>query len=169
MVIEVRAFRSDDEEAVERVNLAAFETAGEARLVRLLRASASPLVELVAEENGEIIGHILFSPVTLSADADFHAMGLAPMAVVPDRQRQGIGGALIRAGLEQCRELAQGAVFVLGHPDYYPRFGFVAASRFGISSPYEVPDPVFMALELEPAALADKAGEMRYHPAFDSL
>ena len=169
MAIEIRAFEGGDEDAVERVNLAAFETADEARLVRRLRASANPLVELLAEDNGEIVGHILFSPITLSADANFRAMGLAPMAVVPGRQRQGIGGALVRAGLERCRELGQGAVFVLGHPEYYPRFGFVAASHYGITSPYEVPDPVFMALELEAGALAGKAGKMRYHPAFDSL
>jgi putative acetyltransferase len=169
MEIEIREFDRGDEDAVERVNLAAFETAAEAGLVRRLRASAQPLVELVAEEDGEIVGHILFSPATLSADADFAAMGLGPMAVIPERQRQGIGSALLRAGLQGCRELGRGAVFVLGHPDYYPRFGFVAASRYGISSHYDVPEPVFMALELVPGALAGKAGKMHYHPAFDSL
>jgi putative acetyltransferase len=169
MVIEVRDFVDGDEDAVEAVNRAAFETGLEAALVRQLRAAANPRVELVAVDADEIVGHILFSPVTLSADRHFPAMGLAPMSVLPAHQRHGIGSALLRAGLECCRQLGQRAVFVLGHPEYYPRFGFVPASAYGISSTYEVPDPVFMALELEPGALSDKAGQMRYHPAFDEL
>ena len=134
MSIEIREFHHRDNDAVERVNRAAFETAAEAGLVRRLRASARPLVELVAEDDGEIVGHIVFSPATLCADTDFPAMGLGPMAVIPEHQRQGVGSALLRAGLERCRELGRGAVFVLGHPEFYPRFGFVPASRYGISS-----------------------------------
>lgn len=165
----IRTQTADDDSAVWQINKAAFPTPAEAGLVERLNAEAEPLVSLVAEEHGALVGHILFSPVALAADSDFFAMGLGPMAVLPNRQRRGIGGALLRAGLDACRELGCRAVFVLGHPDYYPRFGFVAASRFGINSQFEVPDDAFMALELEPDALSGKAGEMRYHPAFDAL
>jgi putative acetyltransferase len=96
-------------------------------------------------------------------------MGLAPMAVLPARQRQGIGSALVRDGLGRCRELGYEAVVVLGHPGYYPRFGFVPASRFGIGCEYDVPAEVFMALELVPGALRGKPGTIRYHPAFAEL
>jgi putative acetyltransferase len=87
------------------------------------------------------------------------------MAVTPTRQRAGIGSALVRAGLDACRQSGARGVIVLGHADYYPRFGFVPASRFGLRSDYEVPDEVFMALELEPGGLAGAAGLAHYHPA----
>jgi len=165
----IRAQTADDDSAVWQVNKSAFPTPVEAGLVERLRTEADPVVSLVAEDDEGVLGHILFSPVSLSADPDFFAMGLAPMAVMPNRQRQGIGAALIREGLEACRQLGCRAVFVLGHPDYYPRFGFVAASRFGIECQFEVPDEAFMALELEPGALKGLAGKMHYHPAFDAL
>ena len=97
-------------------------------------------------------------------------MGLAPMAVAPARQRQGVGSALARAGIAACRDLGFGAVIVLGHPEYYPRFGFVPASRFGLRSEYDVPDDVFMAMELKPGALHGRGpGTIRYHPAFGNV
>jgi len=168
-MMQIRAQSADDSSAVWQVNKAVFPTPAEAGLVERLRAEADPVVSLVADDDGAIIGHILFSPVRLSADPGFPAMGLAPMAVLPGRQGQGIGSALLRIGLDECSKLGCRAVFVLGHADYYPRFGFVPASRFGITSQYEVPDEVFMALELEPGALAGKAGGMHYHAAFDAL
>ena len=92
------------------------------------------------------------------------------MAVVPDRQRHGVGSALAEAGIAACREDGYEAVIVLGHPDYYPRFGFVPASRFGLRSEYDVPDDVFMALELTPGALHGRGpGTIRYHPAFGNV
>ena len=162
----VRSERSGDAAAIRDVNLAAFETAVEADLVDALRVQASPLVSLVADDAGTITGHILFSPVTLSGSSDLKIMGLAPMAVVPARQRQGIGSALVNAGFDASKRLGFGAVVVLGHAGYYPRFGFVAASRFGIVSEYDVPDDVFMAIELDPGALKGASGTIRYHPAF---
>jgi putative acetyltransferase len=116
---------------------------------------------LVAEEDREIVGHIMFSPVSLSGHAD-----LPPMAVVPSRQRQGIGTALVREGIEQCRANGDDAVIVLGHAEYYPRFGFLPASGWGILSEYDVPDEVFMALELVEGCLAGRSGTIRYHRAF---
>lgn len=165
----IRRERAADRDAVFSLNVSAFPTADEARLVDALRAGASPVVSLVAEDAGAIVGHILFSPVTLPGRADIHIMGLAPMAVVPARQRSGIGSQLVAAGLEHCRAIGATAVVVLGHPDYYPRFGFVPASRFGVTSVYDAPDDAFMAQELAPGALAGLAGTVHYHRAFNDL
>jgi putative acetyltransferase len=167
--MEIRRQLPADAAAVRAVNQAAFETAAEADLVERLHQQASPLVALVANDSGAIIGHILFSPVTVSGRADVTIMGLAPMAVLPARQRRGIGSMLVRAGLERCRQLGAVAVVVLGHPEYYPRFGFQPASRFGLGCEYDVPDDVFMALELEPGALAGNDGTIQYHAAFGSV
>lgn len=93
-------------------------------------------------------------------------MALAPMAAIPDRQRRGIGSALVRAGLEECRRRGVEAVFVIGHPDYYPRFGFTRASRFGVSSEFEVPDDAFMALELADGALRERSRVVHFHEIF---
>ncbi len=96
-------------------------------------------------------------------------MGLAPMAVIPSCQRNGIGSALVRAGLDQCRQLGYGAVVVLGHPEYYPRFGFTPAGQFGLRSEYDVPEEVFVALELDAGFLSGASGTVKYDPAFSSL
>jgi putative acetyltransferase len=165
-VVAIRAERPGDAAAIRAVNAAAFETPAEANLVDLLRERAAPIVSLVATDGASICGHILFSPVTLAGGAGERLMGLAPMAVHPSRQREGIGSALVRAGLDACRRLGSDAVFVLGHAGYYPRFGFTPASRFGLKSEYDVADEVFMALELTPDALRGTGGTVRYHPAF---
>lgn len=167
--MQIRAEEERDRAAVYRLKRAAFASDVEAELVVALHFQADPQISLVAVEAGEIIGHIMFSPATLSAAPELLVMGLGPMAVVPRRQREGVGSALGQAGLEVCKQLAVQAVFVLGHPQYYPRFGFVPVSRYAISSIYEVADEVFMALELTPGALAGKAGKMHYHRAFDGI
>ncbi len=115
------------------------------------------------------MGHIMFSPVSLSGHPDVAVMGLAPMAVTPEYQRQGFGSALVRAGLEQCKQLGFVAVIVLGHAAYYPRFGFLPSSGFGIDFEYEVPEEVAMAMELQPGALSGKTGRVKYHTAFSDL
>jgi len=162
----IRPEEPGDIRAIHQVNRQAFETAVEASLVDALRRRAQPLISLVAVVDDEVAGHILFSPVTLSSDPGARIMGLAPMAVVPAKQRQGIGTALVRAGLEECRRLSFEAVIVLGHADYYPRFGFVPASRYGLTCEYDVPDDVFMVLELSPGTLEGRSGVIRYHAAF---
>jgi putative acetyltransferase len=167
--IEIRPEQAADIGAVRAVNRAAFETDAEADLVDALREQAKTIVSLVADDASSIVGHILFTPVTLSGHAALRIMGLAPMAVLPAVQRRGIGSALVRAGLEQCAQLGCCAVIVLGHSKYYPRFGFTPASRFGITSEYDVPDEVFMALELEPGALRERSGTIRYHAAFANV
>lgn len=147
----------------------AFNTPAEAALVDTLRSQAAPLVSLVAESDNEIVGHILFSPVTLDEAPAVSLMGLAPMAVQPGLQRHGIGSQLVHAGLEVCRALDVDAVVVLGHPDYYPRFGFRPAVTFGLACEYDVPDEVFMARELNPGALNTARGIVRYHAAFAGI
>ena len=162
----IRGERPEDAEGIRAVNLAAFETKVEADLVDALRDQAAPIVSLVAEDAGEMVGHILFSPVTLDKGPGLLMMGLAPMAVLPGRQRQGIGSRLVRSGLQRCRSAGAAAVFVLGHATYYPRFGFVPASRFGVSCEYNVPDDVFLAYEISEGALRGVTGMVRYHSAF---
>ena len=111
----------------------------------------------------------MFSAVKLSGHPELKLMGLAPMAVAPEHQRKGFGSALVKTGLEQCRQLNYTGVVVLGHPRYYPGFGFSPASGFGIKSAYEVADEVFMAVELYAGALSGKSGTVSYHPVFNSV
>jgi putative acetyltransferase len=165
----IRPEKPEDIAAIRQVNRIAFGTTTESDLVDALREQARPIVSLVADDDGTIVGHIMLSPVTLSSHLELRIMGVAPMAVVPARQRQGIGSALVRAGVEECRRLGSVAVVVLGHAKYYPRFGFMPASRFGLVSEYDVPDEVFMALALEEGALRGKPGTIRYHPAFANV
>jgi putative acetyltransferase len=170
-MIVIRAETSEDIPAVRRVNELAFGRPGEADLVDALRALAISTVSLVAVLDGNVVGHLFFSPVTLEvaigedSPALGLALGLGPLAVLPEFQNQGIGSRLVREGLEACRQLGAGAVVVLGHPEFYPRFGFVPASRFGLRCEYPVPDDVFMALELRPRAFS-APGLIKYHPAF---
>lgn len=166
----IRSERESDQQAVHALNASAFASDAEARLVDRLRLQTRPLISLVAEDGqGQIVGHILFTPVSLQGEKPVAMMGLAPMAVAPRRQGEGIGKDLVHAGLDQCRQLHMGAVVVLGHPGYYPRFGFQPASSFGLSCVYDAPDEAFMALELEPGYLGTRTGTVHYHPAFDSL
>ncbi len=167
--MQIRLEKERDRRAVHAVNCSAFETGAEADLVDLLREQAAPHISLVAEDKGSIIGHIMFSPVSLSGHPKTRALGLAPMAVTPRRQRQGIGTALVEAGLEHCKRGKFALAVVLGHPGFYPRFGFRPAGELGIDSEYDVPAELFMALELEPGALKEKSGKVRYHAAFSNL
>jgi len=135
----------------------------------MLRKRAQPVVSLVAEDDGEIVGHIIFSPVWLSGHGHLKILGLGPMAVLPKHQRKGIGSMLVRVGLEQCKQLGFGAVVLVGHPEYYPRFGFRPASRFNIVCEFEVPEETFMVLELQPGFLVNTPGTIKYHPAFSEV
>jgi len=165
----VRSEESGDQPAVYALNAAAFETPAEANLVDGLRERVCPVLSLVAEREGRVIGHIMFSPVSLAGHPDARIMGLAPMAVAPNCQKEGVGGALVRAGLTRCKELGYGAVVVLGHIDYYPRFGFSSSGSFGIGCEYDAPEGAFMALELEPGYLQSMSGTIHYHDAFNGV
>jgi putative acetyltransferase len=165
----IRSEEEKDFAAVHLVNASAFESPAEADLVDALREKTAPVVSLVAEKNKTVVGHIMFSPVSLTGHPDLKIMGLAPMAVLPVNQNKGIGAALVRAGLERCKDLGFGAVVVLGHPEYYPRFGFLPSSQFGISCEYNAPKEAFMVLELQPGYLRGSSGAIKYHAAFKSV
>jgi putative acetyltransferase len=162
----IRAETAEDIPAVRRVNELAFGQPDEADLVDALRATAQPHISLVAVSDGRVVGHIFFSPVTLEAQDSI--LGLAPMAVLPEYQRQGIGSRLVREGLKECQRIGCDVVVVLGHPEYYPRFGFVPASRKGLRCEYPVPDEVFMVAELKPNALTGR-GLVKYRPEFGGV
>lgn len=162
----IRREEADDFAAVHALNASAFESPAEANLVDALRRQAHPIVSLVAEDSETVVGHIMFSPVSLTGHPELMIMGLAPMAVMPAHQNKGIGTALVRAGLDECKSLGYGAVVVLGHPRYYPRFGFAPSTRFGIGCEYEAPEDAFMVLELQPGYLSGKSGTIKYHAAF---
>jgi putative acetyltransferase len=168
----IRPEREEDITAIHDVNLLAFRGDGEARLVENIRRSPAfiPELSLVALLDGSVVGHILFSRIAIVSDGgELPALALAPMAVRPEHQRRGIGSKLVLRGLDECRRLGHGIVIVLGHADYYPRFGFAPARPRGILPPYEVGDPYFMVRELIPGALDGVAGVVRYPAAFDGV
>jgi len=166
----IRPERIEDIHKIRSINLEAFDTDTEAGLVEALRNSGIPLISLVAEKDGELVGHILFSPAALEeSSSSISIAGLAPMAVLPACQNKGIGSMLVEEGLVYCKNAGYAAVVVLGHPDYYPRFGFVPSIRYGITSEYDVPPEVFMAKELKEGALANCNGMVKYHKAFNQL
>jgi putative acetyltransferase len=165
--LDIRTEAPGDREAVRRVNEAAFDTPEEADLVDALRASGDAVPELclVAVEDGEVVGHICFSRAALDPGTT-EILALAPMAVEPARQRRGIGSELVREALERANATAFPLVVVLGHPDYYPRFGFDPASAYGIECPYDgVPPEAWMAQPLA-AYEPGTSGTVVYSDAF---
>lgn len=168
-MIEIRAEHPGDAPAIRTVNERAFGQPEEGHIIERLRQSCAALVSLVAVLEDCIVGHILFSPVTIEGPAgEVEGMGLAPMAVLPEYQRQGIGSKLVETGLATLRKRGCPFVIVLGHADYYPRFGFERASTFGIRSQWDgVPDEAFMALILDPSTMQGMPGIARYQDAFD--
>jgi putative acetyltransferase len=164
-VIQLRPEREADFEAIRRVNTAAFGRDEEARLVDALRREGFARLSLVAEIENEIVGHILFSDLPILTDRGaIPALALAPMAVLPAHQRRGIGSALVRRGLEICREQGARIVVVVGHPEFYPRFGFSAELAKPLKSPFS--GEIWMAAELIPGALKGVTGKVAYPPPF---
>jgi putative acetyltransferase len=168
-MIAIRAEQPEDIAAIRAVNQAAFGRPDEAAIVDVVRAACPDAVSLVAVDDDRIVGHIFLSPVTVSdGEQTTGGVGLGPLAVVPDRQRQGIGSMLVRAGVAALRRRDCPFIIVLGHPTYYPRFGFVPASRYGLSCQWDgVPDEAFMVLVLDRTATTGLSGTVRYHDAFD--
>ena len=163
----IRQEESGDAAAIRRVVQDAFGGSSEADLIDALRTHGKFKLSLVAVREGQVAGHLLFTEVTIeSAGSNLKALGLAPLAVKAEFQRQGVGSALMQHGLVQCRDLGYGAVVVLGHPQYYPKFGFLPANRYGLRCEYEVPEDVFMVLELRAGALRGIGGLVRYQPEF---
>jgi putative acetyltransferase len=163
----IRREAPEDGAAVREVNERAFEQPDEAEIVDRLRSHGKVLLSLVAVREDRVVGHILFTRVVVeSCEESFTAVGLGPMAVLPELQKRGVGSLLVREGLDACRKREHEVVVLVGHPEYYPRFGFVPASRYGLTCEFEVPDEVFMAVELREGALAGRTGRVRYEPEF---
>jgi putative acetyltransferase len=166
MNVRVRTETATDVGRTFAVVESAFGNRLEADLVDALRRSASPQLSLVAESEGHVVGHVFFSPVTIDSDRPApSAAQLASVAVLPECQRQGVGSALIRAGLDQCGALGWSAVFVVGDPAYYSRFGFGLAGSLGFSCPGPL-DRYLQLLELRSGALSGVTGCIRLHPSF---
>ena len=163
----IRSETPEDIDSIRRINLQAFGQKAEAAIVDKLRDRNALTISLVATMENEVVGHIAFSPVMIESQcSSFEAVTLAPMAVLPEYQRKGIGSQLVRAGLEECHRLGHGIVVVLGHPDFYPRFGFVSAKQKGIDCEFEVPDEAWMVLELKEGILRGKSGTVKFQPEF---
>jgi putative acetyltransferase len=167
-MVTVRKEKTSDTQEIRRVNLAAFGREAEANVVDTLRESCPETISLVAVYDNQVVGHILFTPVTVETKTrTIKGMGLAPMAVMPECQRQGIGSQLVKAGLDQIERAGYPFVIVLGHPEYYPRFGFIPASRYGIVSEYQdVPDEAFMILVFDETAFKGASGVAKYRTEF---
>jgi len=168
----IRPEETRDHDAISRVHRAAFGQESEVKLIIELRKSKdfSPELSLVAVMDGEIVGHILFSPVMIqSGKRSVHALALAPMAVQPESQKQGIGSQLVEKGLECCRRLGHQIVIVVGHPEYYPRFGFSAARARGLEAPFPVPEEAFMVIELTQGVLDGVSGMVVYPAPFKEI
>jgi putative acetyltransferase len=166
-VLLIRGETAGDYEAIRAVNRAAFGGDEEAALVDRLRADGLAVASLVAVEGGEIAGHILLSELPVETELGaVPAVSLAPMAVRPEWQRKGVGSALVHAGLDLCRARGKAVVIVLGHPGYYPRFGFSTELASRIQCPFPGAGDAWMALELAPGALSGITGSVRYPAAF---
>lgn len=168
----IRPEQIDDYERIAEVNRLAFGRDNEARLVERLRDAPEyhPGLSLVAVDENRIVGHILFSLIAIDAEKGWiPALALAPLSVIPERQCQGIGAALIEQGILACHKLGHRIIIVLGHAEYYPHFGFQPASRFGIRCPFPVPDEVFMVLGLSPGVLKAVQGTVVYPKTFNDM
>lgn len=171
-MLTIRAETPDDMAGIHAVVALAFGRDNEARLIAALRASPDfvPTLSLVAVEEGAIVGHILFSPIAIrTPQRAVPALALAPLAVRPDRQNGGVGSALVRHGVAACRQQGHAIVVVLGHAQYYPRFGFTTARSKGVEPPWPVNDAAFMVQELIAGALNGVCGVVEYPPAFAAV
>lgn len=168
--LSIRSEKPSDLYTIHNVNLQAFGGEAEANLVDLLRQRHADMISLVAEVDGQVAGHIFYSPVTVETNLlKKNLLGLAPLAVLPAFQNRGIGKALILASFEVCRSLDVDGAVVLGSPVYYPRFGFSTAANYGLSCVYPVPPEDFMAIAFKPNGLEGCSGTVHYHPTFTEL
>lgn len=179
--ITIREERPEDIAAIREVNKRAFGQDQEANLVDALRSNGAGLLSLVAKIDGEVVGHIMYSPATIDEEVtnapvnhvdpavtQVSGAGLAPMAVLPEHQRHGIGSQLIKAGNRKIKDAGFPFIIVLGHSDYYPRFGFQPANTLGIRCEWDVPPEVFMILILDQAKMHGISGLAKYRHEFGS-
>lgn len=170
----IRQETKDDFNEVFKLNQIAFGQDNEAKLVDALRSNSTvfvPELSLVATENNRTVGHILFSKIIIKDDQgnQNESLGLAPMAVRPEFQKVGIGGQLIKKGLEIAKKMGFKSVILLGHESYYPKFGFEPADKWKIKAPFDVPSNVFMAIELDKDGLKDISGTVIYPKEFETV
>lgn len=167
---QIRREEETDQAAVRVVHEQAFGRSAEADAIDALRQRQQTTISLVAIEKEQVVGHVLFSPVTIEANGEqFPALGLAPLGVLPAYQKQGVGSALVEAGLEACRHLPIDCVVVLGDPRYYGRFGFVPASRYQLRCPWNIPPDAFMVIAWQEGVLENRAGLACYQPEWDGV
>jgi putative acetyltransferase len=171
-MIMIRIERTEDIEAIHMVNRLAFGQEDEALLVQRIRESSGfiPELSLVAVKDSQIVGHILFSQIYIDTPkTEVPVLSLAPMAVLPEFQNSGIGSQLVMTGLEKCRDLGHKIVVVIGHPQYYPHFGFGPARQKNLDISFPVPDEAFMVCELVPDALNGIEGKVKFPPEFEDV
>jgi putative acetyltransferase len=169
-LITIREERPEDVEAIRAVNQETFGQPQEGQLIDALRANGGVALSLVATLNDRVVGHIAYSSVSVGPDAEnIVGAGLGPMGVLPEYQRRGIGTKLVETGNEILRDRGCSIIVVLGHPEYYPRFGFKPASGFGLRCEWDVPDQAFMALVFDPAKMKRVSGLVKYRPEFSSI
>jgi putative acetyltransferase len=167
MLIEIREERPDDIAAVRDLNRRAFGQDQESNIIDALRANGAALLSLVATVDDRVVGHIMYSPLSVGDNVSGAALG--PMAVLPEHQRQGIGSKLIEAGNRKLKDAGCPFIIVVGHADYYPRFGFRPASEHGIKCQWEVPDDAFLLLVLDQAKMESVSGLATYRHEFSSV
>lgn len=168
-MINIRSEKPEDFQAIYEVNRQVFQGEAEAKLVNNLRKTKGFIsqLSLVAEKDGRVVGHILFSVIHINTSADkIPVLALAPMAVLPQYQNNGIGTQLVKEGLKRCKDLGHKAIVVVGHKNYYPRFGFTPAKEKGLRLPFDAPDEAFMICEVEPKFLDRATGVIEYPPEF---
>ncbi len=168
----IRSETEEDYEEITKLHDIAFNQTNEGKLVEKLRKTPCFISELslVAEHENRIIGHILFYPVKIdTGKRKYNSLALAPMSVYPDYQNKGIGSKLVEKGLTTAKKLGFKSAIVLGHSEYYPRFGFKRASKWGIYAPFDVPDDVFLVIELEKNGLQNCSGTVEYPEEFSEV
>jgi putative acetyltransferase len=168
-MITFRQEEPGDRLAIRHVNERGFGGREEADLVDALRQANAIVLSMVALDDKDIVSHILFTEVVITqADSQFTALGLGPMAVLPSLQRKGIGTQLLKIALDKCRRLDYDFVVVLGHPEFYSKFGFSPAKPYGFSCEFDAPDEAFMVLELQENTLAGRSGIVHYRDEFQN-
>ena len=165
-MIEIREEHPDDVDAIRNVNKRAFGQEQEGHIVGALRSNGAALLSLVATLNGRVVGHIMYSPITVG---DVTGAALGPMAVLPEHQRLGIGSKLVEAGNQRLKDAGWPFIIVLGHAHFYPRFGFMPANTFGITCEWDVPADVFMVLILDRQKMYGIYGLAKYRQEFSSV
>ena len=186
-MIAIREEQPDDVAAIRDINQRAFGQDQEANIVDALRSNGAALLSLVATLDGQVVGHIMYSPITIGDEAEDDAArtgftlpdtptvstvtgaALGPMSVLPEHQQHGIGSKLVESGNQKLKAAGCPFIIVLGHANFYPRFGFQPASTFGVRCEWPVPDDAFMLLPLDPSATQSLSGLAKYRPEFSTV